>query len=75
MIETKEKKKLKEFHYIINFLQNNYDEKIREYNSYSKFWNYSMKRTIKRQLDDIQLDIMKYTKLIQEYQDKWWYNE
>ena len=75
MINPKEKKKLREFHYVLEFLQKNYDNKLREYNNYSKWWNFIMKRDIKKQLEDIQIDIIKHSKLIQEYESKWWYND
>ena len=75
MISPKEKKKLREFHYVLEFLQKNYDNKLREYNNYSKWWNFIMKRDIKKQLEDIQIDIIKHSKLIQEYESKWWYND
>jgi hypothetical protein len=75
MINPKEKKKLREFHYVLEFLQKNYDTKLREYNNYSKWWNFTMKRDIKKQLDEIQTNIILYSKLVQEYESKWWYND
>jgi hypothetical protein len=61
---------LKYYENIISFLEKNYNSKLQELNRYSKWLKPIQRITIKRQLNDIQNDVMYYHKLIIEYKKR-----